>query len=81
MVQKPPYWRAHRALGHLKQSNLIKIVFVLDVSVDNLLSRMAVFVPCDRQLFVLYNKDIKVVLRPKKNSFFPLDFKTMLTKH
>ena len=24
---------------------------------------------------------IKVVLRPKKNFVFPLDFKTMLTKH
>ena len=24
---------------------------------------------------------LKVVLRPKKNFVFPLDFKTMLTKH
>ena len=31
----------------------------------------------------LGNKDliVKVVLRPKKNFVFPLDFKTMLTKH
>ena len=25
--------------------------------------------------------ELKVVLRPKKNFVFPLDFKTMLTKH
>ena len=30
---------------------------------------------------VLYGKIFKVVLRPKKKLVFPLDFKTMLTKH
>ena len=29
----------------------------------------------------LKNHRFKVVLRPKKNFVFPLDFKTMLTKH
>ena len=40
----------HCALGHLKQRKFKLCCFVLDVLVRNLLSSMAVFVPCDRQL-------------------------------
>ena len=50
IVQKPPHWRANCALGHIKQRKFKFGCFVLDVPVRNLLSSMAVFVPCDHQL-------------------------------
>ena len=50
MVQKPPYWRANCAPGHIKQRKFKFSRVVLDVRVRNLLSSMAVFVPCDHQL-------------------------------
>ena len=43
----PPYWRANCALGYLKQSNQIKMFFVLYGLVRNFLSSVAIFVPCD----------------------------------
>ena len=46
LVQKPPLWRANCGLSHRKQSNFIYILFVLDDAVFNLLSSVAVFVPC-----------------------------------
>ena len=49
MVQKPPYWTANCALGDIKQRKLKFSCFVLDVPVRNLISSMAVFVPCDHQ--------------------------------
>ena len=63
MVQKRPYWRANWALGHLRQSS--KIFFVLYAPVCNLLSSMAVFVPCDRQLQRAHCwwKDVSSLLR------------------
>ena len=43
MVQKPPYWGANWALGHIKQRKFKFSCFVLDVPVHNLLSSMVVF--------------------------------------
>ena len=49
MVQQPPYWRANCTLGHINHRKFKFSCFVLDVPVCNLLSNMAVFVPCDHQ--------------------------------
>ena len=49
MVQKPPYWRANRAMGHLKEATKFKFSLFY-VPVRNFLSSIAVFVPCHRQL-------------------------------
>ena len=35
----------------------------------------------EEEEFVVHTLPFKVVLRPKKKIVFPLDFKTMLTKH
>ena len=55
MVQKPPYWRANCALGNIKRRKFKFNCFVLGVPVRNLLSSMAVFVPCDHQMQRAHN--------------------------
>ena len=66
MVQKPPYWRANCALGHLKQRKFKLSCFVLDIPVRNLLTSIAVFVPCDRQLQRAHRWDGKMAVTSRE---------------
>ena len=78
MVQNPPCWRASCPLGHPEQSDFIKtnLHFLCfgPVPVRSLLSSMADFVPCDRQLQRAHSRVKNLTLKLLDTCFIRISY-------